>query len=99
MKNIRLFYLKIFSFWKSKFSVYLNRHVFVMGLKYLTLVSSEYILHSISFDSNEHTHTHMHACMHAHMHAHTHTHTHKHTHMKMKRAGVDGCWVRLFSDI
>ena len=30
MKNIRYFYLKIFSFWVVKFSVYLNRHVFVM---------------------------------------------------------------------
>ena len=31
MKNIRFFYLKIFSFSVVKFSVYLNRHVFVMG--------------------------------------------------------------------
>ena len=30
MKNIRIFYLKIFSFLVVKFSVYLNRHVFVM---------------------------------------------------------------------
>ena len=30
MKNIRIFYLKIFSFLVVKFSVYLNGHVFVM---------------------------------------------------------------------
>ena len=30
MKNIRVFYLKIFSFLEVKFSVYLNRHVFVI---------------------------------------------------------------------
>ena len=30
MKNIRIFYLKIFIFWVVKFSVYLNRHVFEM---------------------------------------------------------------------
>ena len=30
MKNIRVFHLKIFSFLKVKFSIYLNRHVFVM---------------------------------------------------------------------
>ena len=30
MKNIRIFYLKIFVFMVVKFSVYLNRHVFVM---------------------------------------------------------------------
>ena len=29
MKNIRIFYLKIFVF-GGKFSVYLNRHVFIM---------------------------------------------------------------------
>ena len=32
MKNIRTFYLKIFIFLVVKFSVYLNRHVFVMFL-------------------------------------------------------------------
>ena len=31
MKNIRIFYLKIFIFLVVKFSVYLNRHVFVMS--------------------------------------------------------------------
>ena len=31
MKNIRVFYLKIFNFLEMKFSVYLNRRVFVMG--------------------------------------------------------------------
>ena len=30
MKNIRVFYLKIFSFFGVKFSIYLNRCVFVM---------------------------------------------------------------------
>ena len=30
MKNIRVFYLKNFSFLEVKFSIYLNRHVFVM---------------------------------------------------------------------
>ena len=33
MKNIRIFYLKIFLFLVVKFSLYLNRHVFVMVLK------------------------------------------------------------------
>ena len=33
MKNIRIFYLKIFLFLVVKFSVYLNRHVFVMYSK------------------------------------------------------------------
>ena len=32
MKNIGNFYLKIFSFLEVKFSIYLNRHVFVMSL-------------------------------------------------------------------
>ena len=32
MKNIRIFYLEIFSFLVVKFSIYLNRHVFVMTL-------------------------------------------------------------------
>ena len=32
MKNIRIFYLKISHFLVVKFSVYLNRHVFVMCL-------------------------------------------------------------------
>ena len=31
MKNIKVFYLKIFRFLEVKFSVYLNRHVFVMS--------------------------------------------------------------------
>ena len=30
MKNIRVFYLEIFNFLVIKFSLYLNRHVFVM---------------------------------------------------------------------
>ena len=36
MKNIRIFYLKIFIFLVVKFSVYLNRHVFVMYMWHLT---------------------------------------------------------------
>ena len=32
MKNIRIFYLKIFIFFVVKFSVYLNRRVFVMRI-------------------------------------------------------------------
>ena len=31
MKNIRIFYLEIFSFLVVKFSIYSNRRVFVMG--------------------------------------------------------------------
>ena len=34
MKNIRMFYLKICHFLVVKFSVYLNRHVFVMHVKH-----------------------------------------------------------------
>ena len=33
MKNIRVFYLKIFSFLEVKFSIYLNRRVFVMKVQ------------------------------------------------------------------
>ena len=33
MKNIGDFYLKICSFLEVKFSIYLNRHVFVMSLR------------------------------------------------------------------
>ena len=31
MKNIRIFYMKIFQFLVVKFSIYLNRRVFVMS--------------------------------------------------------------------
>ena len=34
MKNIRIFYLEIFPFLVVKFSIYLNRHVFVMYDKF-----------------------------------------------------------------
>ena len=34
MKNIRVFYLKIFRFCEVKFSIYLNRRVFVMEKTY-----------------------------------------------------------------
>ena len=37
MKNIRIFYLKIFLFLVVKFSIYLNRRVFVMEATYLML--------------------------------------------------------------
>ena len=30
MKNIRFFYLKMFSFFRVKFSIYLNRRIFIM---------------------------------------------------------------------
>ena len=30
MKNIRVFYLIFFQFWEVKFSIYMNRRVFVM---------------------------------------------------------------------
>ena len=33
MKNIRIFYLKIFLFLVAKFSIYLNKRVFVMRLQ------------------------------------------------------------------
>ena len=32
MKNIRIFYLEIFTFLVVKFSIYLNRRVFVMNV-------------------------------------------------------------------
>ena len=35
MKNIRIFYLKIFIVWVVKFSVYLNRYVFEMDFDYI----------------------------------------------------------------
>ena len=35
MKNIRIFYLKIFNFLVVKFSIYLNRHVFIMFFLFL----------------------------------------------------------------
>ena len=33
MKNIKFFYQKIFIFWVVKFSIYLNRLVFVMAVQ------------------------------------------------------------------
>ena len=38
MKNIRVFYLKIFSFWRWNF-LYLNRRVFVMITEYVQSLS------------------------------------------------------------
>ena len=45
MKNISVFYLKIFSSWGVKFSIYLNRSVFVMISSGLTsgILLSSYI--------------------------------------------------------
>ena len=33
-KNIRMFYLNVFQFLEVKFSIYLNRRVFVMALRF-----------------------------------------------------------------
>ena len=47
MKNVRIFYLKIFPFLVVKFSIYLNRHVFVMkivGIAVLRLILFTYLL-------------------------------------------------------
>ena len=38
MKNIRIFYLKIFPFLVVKFSIYLNRRVFVMKWYHLLMI-------------------------------------------------------------
>ena len=38
MKNIRIFYLEIFPFLVVKFSIYLNRRVFVMISKYKSVI-------------------------------------------------------------
>ena len=38
MKKIRLFYLKIFQFLEVKFSIYLNRRVFVMASAHVSLL-------------------------------------------------------------
>ena len=48
MKNIRIFYLKIFIFLVVKFSVYLNRYVFVMTTTML-IMKDELILCLLSF--------------------------------------------------
>ena len=48
MKNIRIFHLKIFNFLVKKFSVYLNRRVFVMLLKMAdNLANASRLLNSI----------------------------------------------------
>ena len=39
MKNIRVFYLNIFSFLEMKFSIYLNRRVFLMVCLHVLLLS------------------------------------------------------------
>ena len=36
MKNIRVFLLENFQFLEVKFSIYLNRHVFVMSTQYMS---------------------------------------------------------------
>ena len=39
MKNIRIFYLIFFPFFGGKFSLYLNRHVFVMSCTLSILIN------------------------------------------------------------
>ena len=50
MKNIKVFYLKIFSFLVVKFSIYLNRRVFVMVLQFN---ESPWLEPYISFNSKK----------------------------------------------
>ena len=45
MKNIRNFYLKIFSFSEGKLSIYLNRHVFAMNKNWKSITENK-TLHS-----------------------------------------------------
>ena len=45
MKNIRVFYLKKFSFLEVKFSIYLNRRVFVM-IKFVSFMESEILVNN-----------------------------------------------------
>ena len=45
MKNIRIFYLKIFIVLMVKFSVYLNRYVFVMNKVCLDCVKVPSVIH------------------------------------------------------
>ena len=52
MKNIRIFYLKIFLFLVVKFSIYLNRHVFVMiGLSAASILVDLYFAESIAIET------------------------------------------------
>ena len=46
MKNIRIFYLKNFSFLMVKFSIYLNRRIFVMETGFVDIRSGEEHLNS-----------------------------------------------------
>ena len=50
MKNIRVFYLNIFQFLEVKFSIYLNRRVFVMIDKRLQIFYSNLSLLSWEVD-------------------------------------------------
>ena len=43
MKNIRVFYLKFSVFWSVKFSIYLNRHAYVMIWFYFSGLSNRII--------------------------------------------------------
>ena len=52
MKNIKGFYLKIFGFLEVKFSIYLNRRVFVMTGVILQFITHKHKLHLISQHSN-----------------------------------------------
>ena len=45
MKNIGVFYLKIFSFWGVKFSIYLNMRVFLMYIICLLVLGKVLLQH------------------------------------------------------
>ena len=51
MKNIRIFHLKTFQFFVVKFSIYLNRCVFVMVRSY-NVQYLEYIRYTFCFNGN-----------------------------------------------
>ena len=51
MKNIRIFYLKIFHFLVVKFSVHLNRHVFVMEYLDNGRLTSKYVVHVVTYET------------------------------------------------
>ena len=54
MKNIRIFYLKIFHFLVVNFSVYLNRLVFVMGMADIQDIFRIRLIYRISFVGGKH---------------------------------------------
>ena len=47
MKNIRIFYLKIYNFLVAKFSVYLNKRAFVMIIAYICNRCDSILLHDV----------------------------------------------------